>query len=230
MAGICLGNVHWKNSNPSLAQLLASMLDSSGYRLRFLTIAPVQKTGCPFVGISVAFILMTEWNEDTISATLDRVGKIRKLFRNCYVIFAVSSNEANQCFINAYFRSKSIEIAMPPFIPVTDGPMALERMLNVAYVHAGMVNFSFVATQCFLLREELVCSSEAFVAAISSIRGLSPHDANTLQQGIGSIEEIMGASKEEIMENTDLSAEKAEAMAKFFHDAEYYMTPIPLNH
>ncbi|MCO5614353.1 hypothetical protein L7F22_068632 [Adiantum nelumboides] len=227
MAGICLGNVHWKNTNPSLAQLLASMLDFSGYRLRFLTIAPDFIFNS--VGMSVAFILMTEWNEDTISATLDRVGKIRKLFRNCYVIFAVSSNEANQCFINAYFRSKSIEIAMPPFIPVADGPMALERMLNVADVHAECKRQGTVK-QIDQEREELVCSSEAFVAAISSIRGLSPHDANTLQQGIGSIEEIMGASKEEIMENTDLSAEKAEAIVKFFHDAEYYMTPILLNH
>ncbi|KAH7306894.1 hypothetical protein KP509_22G036300 [Ceratopteris richardii] len=192
MTGICLGNVHWKNSNPSLAQRLELMLDSSGYRVRFLTIAP------DFIfnsmGLSVAFLLITEWNEDTITAALD--------------------------------RSKTFEIAMPPFIPVNDGQMALERMLNLADVHAECKRQGTVS-QVDNEREDLVCSNDAFVVAISSIHGLTPHDANTLQQGIGSIEEIMAASKEDILDNTDLSAEKADAVVKFFHDPPFYMNPVP---
>ncbi|KAH7306893.1 hypothetical protein KP509_22G036300 [Ceratopteris richardii] len=191
MTGICLGNVHWKNSNPSLAQRLELMLDSSGYRVRFLTIAP------DFIfnsmGLS-AFLLIIEWNEDTITAALD--------------------------------RSKTFEIAMPPFIPVNDGQMALERMLNLADVHAECKRQGTVS-QVDNEREDLVCSNDAFVVAISSIHGLTPHDANTLQQGIGSIEEIMAASKEDILDNTDLSAEKADAVVKFFHDPPFYMNPVP---
>ncbi|KAH7306896.1 hypothetical protein KP509_22G036300 [Ceratopteris richardii] len=223
MTGICLGNVHWKNSNPSLAQRLELMLDSSGYRVRFLTIAP------DFIfnsmGLS-AFLLIIEWNEDTITAALDRAGKIRRTFRNCYAIYSVSSNEANESFLDAYFRSKTFEIAMPPFIPVNDGQMALERMLNLADVHAECKRQGTVS-QVDNEREDLVCSNDAFVVAISSIHGLTPHDANTLQQGIGSIEEIMAASKEDILDNTDLSAEKADAVVKFFHDPPFYMNPVP---
>lgn len=223
MAGVCLGNVHWKNSNPSLAQLLESMLESSGYRLKFLSIAPDIIFNS--MGVSVAFVLMTDWSSDTIATTLDRAGKIKKIFKNCYIIFTVTSDEANQCFLDAYFRINSVAIARPPFIPVIDGPMALERMLNLAFVHAECKRQGTI-TQIDQEREELVCSSEAFVAVMSSVRGLSLHDANTLLQGIGSIEEISGASKEEILYSTDLSAEKAEAIVRFFNDPEYHMTPV----
>ncbi|KAH7306891.1 hypothetical protein KP509_22G036300 [Ceratopteris richardii] len=178
------------------------------------------------MGLSVAFLLITEWNEDTITAALDRAGKIRRTFRNCYAIYSVSSNEANESFLDAYFRSKTFEIAMPPFIPVNDGQMALERMLNLADVHAECKRQGTVS-QVDNEREDLVCSNDAFVVAISSIHGLTPHDANTLQQGIGSIEEIMAASKEDILDNTDLSAEKADAVVKFFHDPPFYMNPVP---
>ena len=48
-----------------------------------------------------------------------------------------------------------------------------------------------------------------------------------LLQGIGSIEEISKASKEDILECTDLSAEKADAIVRFFNDPDHYMTPLP---
>ncbi|KAH7306895.1 hypothetical protein KP509_22G036300 [Ceratopteris richardii] len=166
------------------------------------TLEELQSIACSAVGVDARFFWLsravshhcTEWNEDTITAALD--------------------------------RSKTFEIAMPPFIPVNDGQMALERMLNLADVHAECKRQGTVS-QVDNEREDLVCSNDAFVVAISSIHGLTPHDANTLQQGIGSIEEIMAASKEDILDNTDLSAEKADAVVKFFHDPPFYMNPVP---
>lgn len=46
-----------------------------------------------------------------------------------------------------------------------------------------------------------------------------------LNQAIGSIEAIAKASKEYILENTDLSAEKAEKITRFFRDPKYYLGP-----
>lgn len=46
-----------------------------------------------------------------------------------------------------------------------------------------------------------------------------------LNQAIGSIEAIANASKEYILENTDLSAEKAETIWRFFRDPKYYLSP-----
>lgn len=44
-----------------------------------------------------------------------------------------------------------------------------------------------------------------------------------LNQAIGSIEAIAKASKEHIVENTDLSTEKAETITRFFRDPKYYL-------
>ena len=46
-----------------------------------------------------------------------------------------------------------------------------------------------------------------------------------LAQAIGSIEAIAKASKEFILENTDLSTEKAERIFRFFRDPQYYLSP-----
>lgn len=49
--------------------------------------------------------------------------------------------------------------------------------------------------------------------------------SSQLNQAIGSIEAIAKASKEYILENTDLSAEKAEIITRFFKDPSYFLSP-----
>lgn len=46
-----------------------------------------------------------------------------------------------------------------------------------------------------------------------------------LNQAIGSIEAIAKASKEHILENTDLSADKADIITRFFRDPKFYLSP-----
>jgi ERCC4-type nuclease len=56
--------------------------------------------------------------------------------------------------------------------------------------------------------------------------GLSYPDISLqLHQAIGSVEAIAKASKEYILENTDLSAEKAESISRFFRDPKFYLGP-----
>lgn len=46
-----------------------------------------------------------------------------------------------------------------------------------------------------------------------------------LIQAVGSIEAVSRASKNYILENTDLSPEKAETIVKFFNDPKYFLCP-----
>ena len=46
-----------------------------------------------------------------------------------------------------------------------------------------------------------------------------------LNQAVGSIEAIAKASKKYILQNTDLSADKAETISRFFRDPRFYMSP-----
>lgn len=57
---------------------------------------------------------------------------------------------------------------------------------------------------------------DAFRRVMSSVPGLDDHDANSA---------IAKASKEYILENTDLSVEKAERIRTFFRDPKFYLSP-----
>jgi ERCC4-type nuclease len=46
-----------------------------------------------------------------------------------------------------------------------------------------------------------------------------------LHQAIGSVEAIAKASKEYILGNTDLSADKAAIIFRFFRDPKFYLSP-----
>ncbi|KAL9263552.1 PARTING DANCERS-like protein [Drosera capensis] len=46
-----------------------------------------------------------------------------------------------------------------------------------------------------------------------------------LSQAIGSIEAIAKASKEQLLESTDLSADKVETIVRFFRDPKFYLSP-----
>lgn len=74
-------------------------------------------------------------------------------------------------------------------------------------------------------REQAVQCMDAFLRVLTSIPGIDNHDANALAQAIGSIEAIAKASKGFILENTDLSTDKAETIVRFFRDPQYYLSP-----
>lgn len=46
-----------------------------------------------------------------------------------------------------------------------------------------------------------------------------------LSQAIGSVQAIAKASKEQILENTDLSTDKAEMVSRFLRDPKFYLSP-----
>lgn len=75
-----------------------------------------------------------------------------------------------------------------------------------------MILFFFFFCVCVCV---CVCGCKLFYLNISTIQ---------LNQAIGSIEAIAKASKEYILENTDLSVEKAERIRSFFRDPKFYLS------
>ncbi|RYQ86745.1 hypothetical protein Ahy_B10g106380 [Arachis hypogaea] len=76
-----------------------------------------------------------------------------------------------------------------------------------------------------------------YLKMVTSIPGIDNHEANVLElfchsgssihlsQAIGSVQAIAKASKDQILENTDLSAEKAEMISRFQRDPKLYSSP-----
>ncbi|XP_031488599.1 protein PARTING DANCERS homolog isoform X3 [Nymphaea colorata] len=220
--GVCMINNSWRDEQrPDFIQFVSSFLRANAYRLNFLPIAPdfIFNNG----GLSVAFIFITNWNPQNIPAIFGRITKLKNQFGHFYAVATICSAEQNESFINSYFKY-GIEIGKPTFIIVDNPEMGFEKIVKIAYVK-GECKRKDVISKLKTERELSVQVMEAYVNVITAIPGLDNHDASALIGSIGSIEALSKASKEFIMENTDLSAEKAELIEKFFKDPKYYLSP-----
>ncbi|KAL0359969.1 UNVERIFIED_CONTAM: protein PARTING DANCERS [Sesamum radiatum] len=104
-----------------------------------------------------------------------------------------------------------MELGRPTFIPVQDLEMGFEKIVKVSHAR-GVCKRQDGIAKLRDEREKSVQSMDIYVKVVTSIPGIDNHDANALNQAIGSIEAIAKASKEYILENTDLSTEKAETI------------------
>ncbi|CAN6442059.1 unnamed protein product [Victoria cruziana] len=215
-------NKSWRDEQcPEFIHFISSFLRANAYRFNFLPISPdfIFNNG----GLSVAFIFITNWNPQNIPAIFGRITKLKNQFGHFYVVATIHSAEQNESFIDSYF-TYGIEIGKPTFIIVDNPEMGFEKLLKVAYVK-GECKRKDVISKLKAERELSVQVMEAYVNVITAIPGLDSHDAGVIIGSIGSIEALSKASKEFIMENTDLSAKKAELIEKFFNDPKYYLSP-----
>ncbi|XP_010249950.1 PREDICTED: uncharacterized protein LOC104592326 isoform X2 [Nelumbo nucifera] len=146
-------------------------------------------------GLSVAFVFVTNWDCNNISPIFSRVQKLKEQFGNFYVVVTLPTKEQNDSFVRSYFKF-GMEPGKPTFIPVQDLEMGFEKILKIAHARG-------------------VCKKQDAISRLKI----------ELNQAIGSIEAISTASKHYILENTDLSADKAETITKFFRDPKYYLSP-----
>ncbi|KAG2625409.1 hypothetical protein PVAP13_3KG207069 [Panicum virgatum] len=124
----------------------------------------------------------------------------------------------------AVFSRYGMELGCPTFVPVCDPEMGFEKIVRIAHAR-GVCKKQDIITTMRDERAQAVECMDAFLRVLTSIPGIDSHDANALAQAIGSIEAIAKASKEFILENTDLSTEKAERIFRFFRDPQYYLSP-----
>ncbi|XP_010677006.1 protein PARTING DANCERS homolog isoform X1 [Beta vulgaris subsp. vulgaris] len=221
-SGVCMMNNRWKEEqHPSFINFIATFLSANSFRLNVVPIAPDFIFNCG--GVSVAFVFMTSWDCSSTSHMYHRVYKLKEQFGNLYVVVTLPTREQNDSFVRSYFKS-GIEVGRPTFLPVLDLEMGFEKIVKLAHAR-GVCKQQDIVARMKAERKHAVEGMDAFLRVVTSIPGIDNHDANSLNQAIGSIEAIAKASKEYIMENTDLSADKAENILRFFRDPKYYLSP-----
>ncbi|CAM8916302.1 unnamed protein product [Rhodiola kirilowii] len=213
-SGVCLMRNTWKNEqHPSFINFISSYLRANSFRLNFVSIAPDFIFNCG--GVSVAFVFVANC-DDNFSLIFERVQKLKEQFAHLYVVVTVPTEKKNEFFVSCLLKSK-LELGKPPFVAVEDLEMGFEKIVKIALACGGLL---------FLQkREQAVQAMDAFVRVVSSIPGITNHEAHSLNQVVGSIEAIAKASTEYIVENTDISVEKANMIIRFFRDPEIYMSP-----
>ncbi|KAL8143988.1 hypothetical protein V2J09_017020 [Rumex salicifolius] len=212
----------WKEEQPpNFINFISSFLSKNCFRLNFVPIPPDFIFNCG--GLSAAFMFVTNWNPDNTSQVYSRALKLKEQFAHFYVVITLSTREQNDLFARSYFES-GFDIGRPSFVPVLDLEMGFEKLVKIAH-SLGVCKQQDVINRMKDERKQAMQSMDAFVSAVTSIPGLDNHDANSLSQAVGSIEAIAKASKEYLLENTDLSAEKVETVARFFKDPEFFLSP-----
>ncbi|XP_078431383.1 DNA ligase-like protein isoform X2 [Wolffia australiana] len=221
-SGVCMMNTGWRDEqHPHFIHFISSFLSENSYRLNFLPIAPdfIFNNG----GLSVAFIFVTCWDTDNVATVFSRVRKLKRQFGHFYVVVVVPTREQNDSFYRSYFKY-GVELGCPTFVTVRDPEMGFEKILKIAHAH-GVCKREDVTNKLNIERRRQVQGIDMFLRVITSIPGIDGHDANALLQTVGSIESIAKASKAFLLENTDLSTDKADRIVRFFRDAQFYMSP-----
>ncbi|CAI9117151.1 OLC1v1018495C1 [Oldenlandia corymbosa var. corymbosa] len=220
--GVCMMRSTWRSEqHSSFINFISCFLNANSFRLNIVPIAPDFIFNCG--GLSVAFVFVMKWDSTNPESLFTRVEKLKKQFAHLYVVVNLPTMEQNDSFVGSYFNL-CFESGKPTFIPVQDSEMGFELILKIAHAR-GVCKRQDVIPKLKAERERSVQTMEAYLKVMTSIPGIDNHDANTLNQAIGSIEAIAKASKQYILENTDLSADKAETITRFFRDPSYYLGP-----
>ncbi|KAJ8747270.1 hypothetical protein K2173_013110 [Erythroxylum novogranatense] len=179
----------------SFINFISSFLAANSFRLNFVPIAPDCIFNCG--GSSVAFIFVTKWDCANPIPIFTRVTKLKGQFANLCVV-----------------------IGRPTFVSVQVLEIGFEKIVNIAHARGECKRRGVVSR----LKGEH-CKDGCFQRVITSMPGVNNYDAVALNQAIGSIEAIAKAGKESILENTDLSADKAETITRLFRDPKLYLSP-----
>ncbi|KAG5535866.1 hypothetical protein RHGRI_023588 [Rhododendron griersonianum] len=162
-------------------------------------------------------MFVTNWDCSDPSPVFGRVQKLKEQFANLYVVVTLPTKEQNDSFVCSYF--------WPMFVLVQYLEMGFEKILKIPHARGVCKRQEYSVSKMKAEREGSMQQIDAFLSVVTSIPGIDNHDANALNQAIGSIEAIAKASEELILENTDLSADKAETISRFLRDPKFYLSP-----
>ncbi|XP_058757435.1 protein PARTING DANCERS-like [Vicia villosa] len=217
--GVCLMRSSWKeDQRSSFIDFISTFLSANSFRLNFVPIVPDFIFNCG--GLSVAFIFVTNWDCNNVAPIFNRIQQLKAQFSRFYVVITLPGKEEMDSFIESYFKFGMV-IGKPTFIPVKDLEMGFEKMVKIAH-SSGVIILQLIAVykqegieENFKAeRKKLVQGMNFYLKVVTSIPGIDNHDANALSQAIGSVQAIANASKEQILENTDLSTDKAEMVSR----------------
>ncbi|VFQ77336.1 unnamed protein product [Cuscuta campestris] len=221
-SGVFMMSKTWRDEqNPSFLNFVSSFLQENSFRLNIVPIAPDIIINCG--GVSVAFIFVTNWDSAKTASLFCRVKKLKGQFANLYVVVTLPTREQNDSFNCSYFKY-NMELGKPTFVPVSNLETGLEKIVKIAHAR-GVCRKQNAVEKMKAEKEKSVQAMDAYLKVVTSIPGIDKHDAIALYQAIGSIEAIAKASKQCILDNTDLSVEKAERISMFFRDLKYSLRP-----
>lgn len=219
-SGVCMMSNTWRDEqHPSFINFISSFLSANSFRLNFVSIDPDFIFNCG--GLSMAFIFVTNWNCSNPLLINSRVQKLKTMFAHLYVVVTLPTREQNDSFLSSYFKY-GIGFGKPTFVPVRDLEMGFKKIVKIAQAR-GACKRRDAISKVRMERERMLQAMDIFLRVVTSVPGIDSHDANSLSQAIGSIEAITKAAKEYILENTDLSADKAEGITRFFRDRKFYL-------
>ncbi|KAI3802453.1 hypothetical protein L1987_30585 [Smallanthus sonchifolius] len=222
VGGVCMMSNKWRDEqHSSFINFTSCFLSANSFRLNIVPIAPDFIFNCG--GVSVAFIFVTNYNCDNPGSIFTRAQKLKNQFGHLYVVVTLPTKEQNDSFVHSYFRY-GMDIGKPTFVPALDLEMGFEKIVRIAHAR-GVCKKQDVVSKLKTERERSVQGMDVFLGVVSSIPRVETHDANALIQTVGSIEAIAKASKESILENTDISSEKADMISRFFRDPKFYLGP-----
>lgn len=212
----------WKeDQHPSFINFISTFLCANSFRLNFVPIVPDFIFNCG--GLSVAFVFVTNWDYNNVSPIFNRVQKLKTQFARFYVVITLPAKEQIDSFTQSYFKFGMV-MGKPTFVPVQDLEMGFEKMVKIAH-SSGVYKQQRVGEKLKAERKRLVQGMNFYLKVVTSIPGIDNHDANALSQAIGSVQAIAKASKEQILENTDLSIDKAEMVSRLLGDPKFYLNP-----
>ncbi|KAI4356951.1 hypothetical protein L6164_000929 [Bauhinia variegata] len=221
-SGVCLMRNTWKEEqHPYFINFISTFLSANSFRLNCVPIAPdfIFNSG----GLSVAFIFVTNLDHKNVSTIFNRVQKLRMQFTRLYVVISLPAREEIDLFFQSYFKFGMV-MGKPTFLPVQDPEMGFEKMVKIAY-SSGVCKQQNIGERLNAERKESVQAMDLYLKVVTLIPSIDKHDANMLNQAIGSVQAIAKASKEQILENTDLSIDKAEIISMFFREPKFYLSP-----
>ncbi|XP_076905120.1 protein PARTING DANCERS homolog isoform X2 [Bidens hawaiensis] len=220
--GVCMMSTKWRDEqHSSFINFISSFLNANSFRLTNVPIAPDFIFNCG--GVSVAFIFMINYDCNNPRPVFTRAEKLKSQFGHLYVVVILPTKEHNDSFIHSYFRY-GVDIGKSTFVSALDLEMGFEKIVRIAHAR-GAFKREDVVSKLNAERERLAQSMDAFLRVVSSIPHVETHDANALVQTVGSIEAIAKASKENMLEHTDISSEKADMITRFFRDPKFYLGP-----
>nr|XP_043636651.1 protein PARTING DANCERS homolog isoform X2 [Erigeron canadensis] len=220
VAGVCMMSSKWRDEqHPSFINFISSFLSANSFRLNIVPIAPDFIFNC---GLSLAFMFVISYDCNNPGPIFSRAEKLKTQFAHLYVVVTLPTKEQNDSFLSSYGRY-DMNVGNPTFVPVPDLELGFEKIVRIA--HARGVCKKQDALCKLNAEERSVQGMDVLLRVVSSIPHVETHDANGLIQTIGSIEAIAKASKENILENTDISSEKAEKISRFFRDCKVFLSP-----
>ncbi|XP_059299476.1 protein PARTING DANCERS homolog isoform X1 [Lycium ferocissimum] len=220
--GVCMMSSTWRDEqHPSFLSFISCFLNENSFRLNIVPIAPDFIFNCG--GLSIAFMFVTNWDGIDMISIFRKVQKLKEQFANFYVVITLPTKEQNDSFIYSYIKY-GMQLGRPTFVPVRDLEMGFEKIVKIAHARGACKRQDALA-KIKAEKEKSVQAMEIYLQVVTSIPGVDSHDANVLNQTIGSIEAIAKSSKEYILETTDLSPTTAETITRFFRDPKFYLAP-----